>query len=83
MNIKKPLATVITILAGIGTILAIAYFIVEINNLKGFAFLPYSPVILFLAVLFALIGNVAVRELIIFINAHRFKKSKNKKEITE
>ncbi len=76
MLIKKTVATIVTILAGIGLILTIAYFVIEINGFKGFAALYYGPAILFIAVVFAIIGTLAVREIKIFINARRAKKEK-------
>ena len=79
MLIKKTLATVVTILAGIGLILTIAYFIMDINGLKGFGALYYGPAILFIAVIFAIIGTLAVREVLILINARRAKKEKTDK----
>jgi len=81
MLIKKTLATVVTILAGIGLILTIAYFIMDINGLKGFGALYYGPAIMFMAVVFAIIGTLAIRELRIFINARRAKKEKTDKTI--
>ena len=79
MLIKKTLATVVTILAGIGLILTIAYFIMDINGLKGFSALYYGPAILFIAVIFAIIATLAVREVLILINARRAKKEKTDK----
>ena len=79
MLIKKTLATVVTILAGIGLILTIVYFIMDINGLKGFGALYYGPAILFIAVIFAIIGTLAVREVLILINARRAKKEKTDK----
>ena len=79
MLFKKTLATVVTILAGIGLILTIAYFIMDINGLKGFSALYYGPAILFIAVIFAIIGTLAVREVLILINARRAKKEKTDK----
>ena len=81
MLIKKTLATVVTILASIGLILTIAYFIMDINGLKGFGALYYGPAIMFMAVVFAIIATLAVRELRIFINARRAKKEKTDKTI--
>ena len=81
MLIKKTLTTVITILAGIGLILTIVYFVMDINGLKGFSALYYGPAVLFIAVVFAIIGTLAVRELKIFINARRAKKEKIDKAI--
>ena len=79
MLIKKTLATVVSILAGIGLILTIAYFIMDINGLKGFSALYYGPAILFIVVIFAIIGTLAVREVLILINARRAKKEKTDK----
>ena len=81
MLIKKTLATIVTILAGLGLILTIACFIMDINNIKGIAVLGYFPAILFVSVLFTIIITLAVREINIFINARRAKKEKENKTI--
>ena len=72
---KKAAATLITILAGIGAILAVVFFIIEINGWKGFEFLVYGPAALFMAVVFVIIGTVALREVKIAIAAHQNKKA--------
>ena len=73
---KKAAATLVTILAGIGAILAVVCFIIEINGWKGFEFLVYGPAALFMVIVFVIIGTVAVRELKIAIVARQNKKSK-------
>ena len=73
---KKAAATLVTILAGIGAILAVVCFIIEINGWKGFEFLVYGPAALFMSIVFVIIGTVAVRELKIAIVARQNKKSK-------
>lgn len=80
-NIKKPLVTVITILAGIGLILTIMVFIMEINGFKGFAAIYYGPAVFFTAVVFAIIGTAIVHEIKRAIYVHRAKKYR--KEIAE
>ena len=76
MIINKTSATVITILAGIGAILAIICFVIEISGFTGFADLYYMSAALFIAVVFGIIGTFAIREIKIFVNAFKAKKQK-------
>ena len=76
MIINKTSATVITILAGIGAILAFICFIIELSGFTGFAALYYISAALFVAVVFAIIGALAIREIKIFVNALKAKKQK-------
>lgn len=80
MYIKKTLATIVTILAGISLIMIIAGFIMEINNFKGFAALYYGPFVLLIAVVFAILGTAIIHEVKVAINAHRAKVLKQANE---